>query len=153
MAAVLVPPLQLLTTGVLDMLRTGMAAMRCPVHDHGPTGEGAPALPYAVLYAIPGGGFDGPPLTAPESDVHAIYQVTVAAGRRDQCQLLADKVRSVWTGRQANGTFDTPSPVIAGWVVADRIVADAPAGVEVDGAAPRYVFSVPQRFGVTLTPA
>lgn len=50
--------------------------------------------PYAVLYQIPGGTFDGP-LDDSQADVILVYQITSVGTTRQQAQVIIDVCRSL----------------------------------------------------------
>lgn len=147
-----VPPRGLLTASVLATLRRELEPTG-KVHDGQiPKGTEKPRLPYWILYSIAGGGWDGPPLHGPEDDMTFLYQVTAVAGRRDQVELLADMVADVWVGHTETGSYKKEFDEVEGWVIAARLRADVPGGVDREGAAPNVVFTAANRFAITLTP-
>lgn len=111
-------------------------------------GQALATTPYLILYSIDGGGFSGPEWNAPHADATLVYQVTVVGERRDQVEMLADKVRARILGRGSNGAFlATITPT--GAVVMDRDSDGGPGGVDHDGT----VFTFAERFALTVTPA
>lgn len=105
--------------------------------------------PYAILYAIPGGGAWGPPLFDHTQGGIAVYQATYVGQRRDQVETLRDRLRRVVLGRTATGTYLTAiSP--AGLAVIDRDL-DADAGVSSD--AGHLLWTAVDRYRLTTTPA
>lgn len=57
--------------------------------------------PFAVLYALPGGQFDGP-LSDSQADVTLIYQITAVGETRQQAQIVIDVCRTLM--KKANVT-------------------------------------------------
>ncbi|MEN8649115.1 hypothetical protein ABCR94_00305 [Streptomyces sp. 21So2-11] len=70
--------------------------------------DGKPAaVPYTVLYPQ-GGLVDGAPLADASEDAHLVYQVTVVAGRTDQAEWLADRVRRAFLDRESANGWEHP---------------------------------------------
>lgn len=114
-----------------------------------------PLLPYAILYPLPGGSFDGPPLSDPHADVTFSYQVTSVGKTAEQCQSMADRVRATMLGRK-NGAFVKAISNPSGVKIMDRAPDGGPGGIDrATGAADtdNVVFSVPERYLITVTPA
>lgn len=95
------------------MLRAQLPA-GCLVGD-GETPEGVPEVPdrdlthpYFILYPIRGGGFDGPPLAAPEADATFMYELATMHRGKGPCQDGADRARWIITSRLASGAFRFP---------------------------------------------
>lgn len=157
--------IQLLTNAVLDFYRVNinLSTVLGPAGIHDNSGGGAkvydhevpevPGFPYVCLYQIPGGSYSGPPLTAPESDLTAVFQVDAVGTRRDQAQWLADKVFTVTLGRAPNGQLLYPLTAPGGWRECARLAADTPPGVIRDPTAKNPLYSAPQRFAVAITPS
>jgi len=156
--------IQLLTNAVLDLYRVyiNLSAVLGPAGVHDNSGGGAkvydhevPAsvsYPYSCLYQVPGGSYSGPPLTGPEADLTAIFQVDAVGTRRDQAQWLADKIKEVTLGRGPSGQLLCSLNAPTGWRECARLAADTPPGVIRDSTAPTPLYSVPQRFAVVITP-
>lgn len=82
-----------------------------------PLADGRPApLPYTVLYPL-GGSVGGAPFADASEDAHPMYQVTVVAGRSDQAEWLADRVRRAFLARTPAGGWesDLTAPGISVW--------------------------------------
>lgn len=109
-------------------------------------------FPYHVLYAIPGGAFDGPPLTDPDADASVVYQLNSVALSPAESERLADDARAVILGR-TGGTFDVPHPELAGWSFMDRRPDAGLPGSEYAGTPPTRVFTTSERFVFDLTPS
>lgn len=142
-----VPDRQLLTSAFIAMLATGTGKQ---IGDH----RAPPAprvIPYGIVTSIPGGGFSGPGLFAPDADADFVYQVDSIGERRDQAEWLGDRVRRTILARTA-GAFQVAFPAVAGLLVADREV-DAIGGVDVAGDFPNEVFTVSDRYVLRVTPA
>lgn len=112
-----------------------------------------PLSPYCIVYPIPGGSFDGPPLVAPDADANVILQVTSAGKQRGQAQWMADLVRRVVLARDPAGAFQVRVDNPLGWAVIDRRPVGGPGGVDREGKAPHLVYSQSDRFGIFVTPA
>jgi hypothetical protein len=151
---VTVPDRRKVTDAVLSLVAAGTSPR--PVGDHK-----APEpldYPYSVLYAIDGGGFWGPALSAPDRAADFVYQVDAVAKRRDQCEWMADTIRRTFLARQSSGAFQVSLTYPVGWVVADRqpdggagtVVRDGPVA---EGGDTYWVYSQAQRFVVRVVPA
>lgn len=143
-----VPDRQLLTTALLTMLVSGTGK---PVGDHKAPLSTDP--PYCVLYSIPGGGFWGAGLVAPDADADFVYQVDSVGLKRNQAEWLADRVRRSMLARSASGAFQVTLTPPTGLKVADRLPDSGPGGVQVSGIPPHEVFSVAERFVLRVVPA
>ncbi|MDK0525006.1 hypothetical protein [Streptomyces sp. ML-6] len=115
--------------------------------------------PYYLLYSLDTG-LDGPPLADTHDDISLVYQVTSvsgpaptrpgSAGTLDQAELLADKARTTFLGRDpATGLWLHPL-VIPGAKVMSRTLEVEPGATTdpTDG-----IISYVQRFRFDLTPA
>ncbi len=117
-----------------------------------------PVLPdpnsaYCIVYPVPGGGFSGPPLVAPDTDAELIFQVTSAGKTREQAQWMAARTRMVVTDRLVSGVFQVTGPAPPdGWQVIDRQPVGGPGGVDAEGKLPHRVYSVPDRYRIYVTP-
>lgn len=107
--------------------------------------------PYLIVWALPGGGFSGPPLHAPHDDVVWVYQVDAVGRRRDQVEFAADAVRDLFVGR-VDGALSV-FPDRPGWAVADREPDGSPGGITSVGEPPNRVLTASQRFRLHTTPA
>lgn len=107
--------------------------------------------PFAVFYPIPGGGYDGPPLTGPAQQVTLTFQATCTGKSRAQAQALADELQGLAHGRTPGGAFNTPLSV-TGHTVLDRAPDFTPPGITPIGDPPNQVWNCPVRFTVTVTP-
>lgn len=109
-------------------------------------GQPAP-LPYLVLYPL-GGRTGGAPLADQSEDAALDYQVTVVAGRTDQAEWLADRVRGAVLERVAAGGWSRPIKVSTADIWAREMVSD-------DGAdsseTSEGVVTWPLRFRFQLT--
>lgn len=108
--------------------------------------------PYAILYPIEGGGFDGPPLQSSESDALFTYQVTSAGLSRKQAEWMGDAVRRTVVARSANGDFQVAHDDPEGLRIAGRMVESGAGGVDAQGDPPNRVYSVVERFSIRVTP-
>lgn len=142
-------PQQLVTNALIKALRD--AGPGKTILDH-PYQVEKPSYPYLAVFAIPGGSFSGPPLTAPDADAELIYQLDAIGTRRDQAQAMGDWAAGVVVGREASGLFRVSFEDIPGWKVADRMPTDTtPGGVEVVPAA-TTLYRDTRRFTLALTP-
>lgn len=107
---------------------------------------------HCIVYLIPGGGFSGPILSAPDADVSLILQVTSVGKQRRQAQWMADLVRRVVLARTSSGAFQVQLDSPVGWAVIDRRPVGGPGGVDLGGKPPHYVFSQADRFEIYVTP-
>lgn len=157
--------IQLLTNAMLDLYRVyiNLSTVLGPAGIHDNSGSGAKVYdhevpdvvagyPYSCLYSIDGGSYSGPPLTAPEADLTALFQVDAVGTRRDQAQWLADKIKEVTLGRGPGGQLLYPLSVPTGWRECARLAAGTPPGVIRDPTAKNPLYSVPQRFAAAITP-
>lgn len=102
--------------------------------------------PYAILYAIPGGGTWGPPLVDHTESAQLVFQVNSIGQRRDQVQKLADRLRHLVLGRTGTGGYAT-ALAPAGLAVIDRDL-DSHSGVEKSDE----VWTSIERYRLTVTP-
>ena len=110
-------------------------------------------FPYHVLYSVPGGGYDGPPLSGPDEDATVVYQVNTVALDPDAAGDNADHVRRLMLGRvPATGAFEVPAPSVDGWRIIDRRPDGGTPGAEYSGAPPKRVFTIAERFVLVVTP-
>lgn len=99
-----------------DEVGLPVAFLRAPQTDSGETA----ALPYMVIYPVPGGrGFYGPVFADPEGDADVHYQIKSIGRRYDQARALSDRVRQVVVGRGPDSRF-TYGINPTGLTVADR---------------------------------
>ena len=108
-----------------------------PVGDHAaPTSRPDVLIPseapYSVLYAIPGGKTTGPPLGYTDSIAYFEYQITTVGLRRDQTQMLMQKIREVMIGRDLDFSLKYKL-IVPGLVIMDRELASVPSGVTIAG--------------------
>ncbi len=111
-----------------------------PVAADKPTGNQAP---YSVLYPI-GGTSSGPPFGDADGDGRMLYQVTSIGTTAEQCEWMADKVRTALLGR-AKGAFATSITAVGHTVVGREL--DKEDGVAVVSSVYSYV----QRFILHVT--
>ena len=97
---------QPVTNALLAMLRSVLSG-KMPVGDgEAPkpaAGKGTPAMPYAVLYAVPGGDVTGGQL-GDESSTDGVwaYQVTCVGAIREQAEAALDAVRAAVLSRTSH---------------------------------------------------
>lgn len=155
MTGPLTPPLDLITTAVLELLRTGGRT----VYDAAYTGDPHnPPYPYDVLYQLPGGSADPfPSLDDRHTDATLVFQVTAVSDLRNQAQWAARAARDLMVGKTSAG-FDQPHkfahPLVLpdGWVCIDRRPDPAMPGVERTGLEPNSIYTVPARYYLTVAP-
>lgn len=137
---------------VTDWLIALLGGAGFGVGDHkAPAGANPRDAPYLVVWEIPGGSTEGPALWDPEAD-HAIpYQVDAVGFTRAQAQALAARARDRVCGR-AGGAYLVAVDSPPGMLVHDRISEGSSGGVIVQGTAPDEVYTVPQRYVLTVTP-
>ncbi len=141
---------QLVTDGLIAMVAAGTAR---PCGDHKSPEDGVLADGYTYVQSIDGGDFDGPPLWSPESDATLVYQVTSVAGGpfgRRQAEWVADRVRLTLLSRVAAGGFQVAFPVLAGMLVIHRAPDSLSPGVIPDGPPEGRVYSVPERYRISV---
>lgn len=110
--------IRLITDAVLSTLQTGTGK---PIGDHNAPRDDAQEIkvpPYGVLFCLPGGNAWGPPLYDSHDSTSVIYQVTSVGSKRNQCEWMSDKVRSVLLARTSAGF--TTSITATGIAVVDR---------------------------------
>lgn len=98
---------RLITAAVLELLQTGTQfpfdVLRPPEDpDIGDTLE----LPYGIIIPRPRGPFTGAVYsTQPWSEAQIEYRIKSVGRRYDQAELMADTVREVMLGRDADGSY------------------------------------------------
>ena len=100
--------------------------------------------PYAVLYPIVGGSFDGP-LTDSQADVELVYQVTAVGENRFSAQAGIDLVRAIF--------FDKSNVTITGRVVRDIRLISPFSGIVRDDDLPDPLFYGYDRYELDTTPS
>lgn len=138
---------RLVTANFIELLKQGTGKQ---VGDHAAPGSPL-AYPYCIVYTIDGGELWGS-LRFPESDALVIYQVTSVGERRDQAEWMADRVRRTILNRISSG-FQVPMGNPEGWVINDRRSHGGVGQVNSEGLPPNQVFSIPERFALSVTPA
>ncbi len=99
--------------------------------------------PYAVLYSLLGGDFDGP-ISDNQADVSLLYQVTAVGKTRQQAQVVADIIRAV---------FKRENLTIINRVVRDIRLTTPNSGVVRDDDLPNPLFYSYDRYEVDTTPS
>jgi hypothetical protein len=99
--------------------------------------------PYAVLYSLTGGLFDGP-LSDSQADVSLIYQVTAVGEIRQQAQVILDVIRAV---------MKKENLAITGRAVRDVRLVSPNSGLVRDDDLPNPLFYGYDRYEVDTTPA
>lgn len=143
------PPLDLLTTAVLEALK----ATELPVWDHSFGGDPArPAYPYGILYRLPGGSSDPfPDLAANPRALVVPYQLTAVSKYRNQCEAAGRVFRDRILTRTPGGwLYDIAAP--DGWSVTGRRPDPTLPGVDKGGQPPSVTYSQPFRFYLTVAP-
>lgn len=147
---VLSPPLDLITTAVLDLLNASSRKVWDGAYGGSPT---APAYPYGVLYRIPGGSSDATPdMSGDPRTVIVPYQVTAVSNLRNQCEATARVFRDRLLARIPGG-FLYPLAMPEGWRCTDRRPDPAMPGIDRTGDTPNAIYSLPARFYLTITSA
>lgn len=150
MTAPLTPPLDLIDTAVLTLLRTGGRT----VYDGAFGGNAVtPAYPYDILYGLLGGSSDPmPDLEDRNDEITLPYQVTSVSSLRNQARRTARVARDLLIGRNPAGAHVTPMVMPTGWVCIRRAADPAMPGVDRTGDTPNAIFTVPARYLITVTP-
>jgi len=99
--------------------------------------------PFAVLYPIVGGEFDGP-LSDTQADVYLIYQVTAVGETRQQAQVVIDIIRTI---------MQRENLTITGRVVRDIRLTTPFSGIIRDDDLPNPLFYGYDRYEVDTTPS
>lgn len=143
------PPLDLITTAVLDLLNASGRKVWDGQYGGNPT---SPTYPYGLLYRIPGGSADPmPDLDDQGDEVTAVWQVTAVSNLRNQCELTGRVFHDRLLARNANG-YLYPLTMPTGWQCIRRAPDPATPGIDRTGSEPNSIFSLPQRFYLTITP-
>lgn len=142
------PPQQLVLTSLIADLRARFGAGAVGDHE----APANPSFPYLVVYSVDGGGSFAPGWRA-ERHISLPVQVSCVGRRRDQAQLMGDKVRDFMLERNPDGSFVQVLSSPTGWVVSGRLPGDAASGVLVEGSSPNKIYTVPLRFTLQVTPA
>lgn len=148
------PPLDLVTTAALELLR-GSAAERGPrwLYDGAYDGDPlAPAYPYGILYRVPGGSAD--PMPDLDLDLRTVtvpYQVTTVSNVRNQCERAAGDFRDLLLARSGGGwAHELALP--DGWACVDRRPDPAMPGIDRTGDYPTVIFTLPAKYLLTIAP-
>lgn len=99
--------------------------------------------PYAVLYPLIGGNFDGP-LSDSQADVNFMYQVTAVGNTRQQAQVIIDIIRVI---------MQRENLVITGRTVRDIRLVTPYSGTVRDDDLPNPLFYAYDRYEVDTTPS
>ena len=99
--------------------------------------------PYAVLYSIPGGRFDGP-LSDSQADVVLVYQITAVGETRQQAQVIIDVCRAL---------MQRENVTVPSRVVRDLKLLTPNSGVMRDDDLPNPLFYGYDRYLLDTTPA
>lgn len=156
MTGPLTPPLDLITTAVLDLLDT-------PARKVWDGAYGGPPIitntAYGILYAVAGGDANPfPDLDDRNDTVTATYQVTAVSRYRNQCQQAARAFRDLMVGKVGSAgpnfvwTYAHPLDMPAGWTCIDRRPDPGLPGVDRTGEHPNALFTSPARYLLTIAP-
>lgn len=108
-------------------------------------GETAPAMPYFILWSLPGGGLRGSAQMI-ESDATLVYQVTVVGERTDQIEEVQDRVRDLLVGRNSDGSPVLVDSVLGGLKVqlvdAQGFGGTGEIASEIGSGGEQYAFAV-----------
>jgi hypothetical protein len=109
---------------------------------------------YYVIHSIPGGGYpsEGYSLMNPDEDANVVYQIDGVSGRHDGAEWLGDRARHVLLARQPSGEFQVRLDLPAGWGCTDRRPDGETPGATPEGTRPHEVYTVSERFVLSLTP-
>jgi hypothetical protein len=108
-------------------------------------------FPYRVVYSIPGGSADGPPLGQAYGDAIYPYQVDSVGHTRAEAETAAAEVMEWVVGRAADGSFVVQASDPDGVRISDRIVDGTPGAPLQEGQPPNQVFTVSHTFGLCVT--
>ena len=134
------------TAWLIDLLKSAPGSFR--VGD-GVAPEGG--YPYAVVHSIDGGGFTGPGLGAQIADATFVYQVDSVGQTRAQAEKLASRMRNAVAGRLASGQYAVAANNPTGHKVLDRVPDGVSGAAVVEGTPPHEVFTVSERFAISVT--
>lgn len=130
------------TQAILALLNTTTVTVG---DGHAPRGPNKEEItpPYAVLYSISGGTFDGP-LSDTQADVTLMYQITAVGKTRSSAQIVQDIMRSV---------MQRENLVIPNRVVRDIRLVNPNIGLVRDDDLPNPLFYGYDRYEVDTTPS
>lgn len=123
------------------------------------SGEQNPVCPYAIIYPVPGGYFDGPFFATPDVDAEYVFQVTSVGETYDQCEWMADRVRAAILGRSSDRSFTydlvllDPEGDPDTRIVNDRRPESGPGDVGRSQEGPIGLYNSVERFRICTTPA
>jgi hypothetical protein len=132
---------------VIEILSTGTGK---DIGDH-ESPENAKA-PYAVVIFIDGTTYSGS-LSLPDEMASMIVQVNSIGLTVKQARWMSDAVRRTMLARRSpSGAFQVSGPVVAGYKVIDRSPSGGPSVPIPEGPSDRRVYTIPERFIITVTP-
>jgi hypothetical protein len=142
-------PLDLVTTAVLELLRTTGRTVYDGAYGGDPI---KPIYPYSILYRIPGGSTDPfPDLDGNPREATVAYQVTTVSNLRNQCEATARLLHDRLLARTGSGyVYGLNMPT--GWTDIDRRPDPAMPGIDRGGEPPAAIYSLPQRIYLTIAP-
>lgn len=151
MTAPLTPPVDLITTAVLTLLKASGRTVYDGAFGGSPV---SPSYPYAILYSLTGGDSDPmPDLDDRRDTVTLPYQVTSVSNLRNQCQQAGRVLRDRLVGKTPGGGYAHQLVMPAGWVCIARRSDSVTPGIDRTGDTPNAVFTEPARYLLTITPA
>ena len=130
------------TDAILTMLRTTTITIGDGVMPRN-VDKDETFAPFAVLYAIVGGEFDGP-LSDTQADVNLMYQITAVGETRQQAQVVIDITRVVMQRENLS---------ITGRAVRDIRLITPFSGIIRDDDLPNPLFYGYDRYEVDTTPS
>lgn len=143
------PPLDEMTTALLELLRTGGRTVYDGAYGGDPL---AVTYPYSILYQIPGGAADAIPTLDLDLRVMTVaYQVTTVSNLRNQCQNAAGQIRDLLLARTSSG-WANDLPLASGWQVIHRAPDAALPGIDRTGEYPAVLYNQPARYHLTIAP-
>ena len=113
--------------------------------------SGKTIYPYWVLYPIPGGWMNGPPLGQAQGDARFVYQLDSVGRTRAQAEMAADRGREWLVGRTSAGVFVVQAADPDGVKIHDRIVDGTPGAPLQEGQPPNEVFTVSDTIAVDVS--
>lgn len=125
-------------------------ATNTPIGDHERPVQPDRNLPWGILWVIPGGMYDGPPFSDPESETEIIVQVDSVAFHQKSARWLGDTVRRSMVSRTVGSRYQVAPPDMAP-VKLIRRRTQGPPGFTLDGDKENRVYSVQERFALYLT--
>jgi hypothetical protein len=113
--------------------------------------DGKAIYPYYILFSIPGGWMNGPPMGQAQGDARFSYQLDSVGRTRAQAEMAADRAREWLVGRTSAGVFVVQAADPDGVKIHDRIVDGTPGAPRQEGQSPNEVFTVSDTIAVDVS--